>query len=165
MGRAFCSNVASTYISFAGNGRELLVNLSGEQIYLYDITNPQNPISYDFDCRSSSSSSKADSVPLVKPVSRTYTPHLSSQGSGIGMRLRPFLLEPRSIPAETVVADEQELDAEVVKLKNTAKELFKQEKLDEALRLLNEAISKCPTWHALYFLRGTTLYSRKWYFN
>ena len=164
---SFCSNVASTYISFSRDGRELLVNLSGEQVYLYDTVNPLSPVSYSFD------PGKVDSVPVVRPVSRTCTHHISggvstqSGGSsigdgGIGMKLMPFMLEPCSIPVGET-ADELKLGEEIVRLRNTAKELFKQDKLDDALRLLNEAISQCPNWHALYFLRGTTLYSRKWY--
>lgn len=37
------ANKAATFVSFSPNGRELLVNLGSEQIYLYDIYNSKQP--------------------------------------------------------------------------------------------------------------------------
>lgn len=71
-----------------------------------------------------------------------------------------FVSEPCSISGEGL--EEEDVGKEVVRLRDIGKELYKKEKLDESLQCLNTAISRCPNWHILYFLRGTTLFSRKW---
>jgi hypothetical protein len=40
-------NLASTYLTFSADGNELLVNLGGEQIYLFDINNKRKPKKFD----------------------------------------------------------------------------------------------------------------------
>lgn len=40
-------NLASTYLTFSATGAELLVNLGGEQIYLFDINNKRRPKTYE----------------------------------------------------------------------------------------------------------------------
>lgn len=37
-------SLASTYVTFDSSGRYLLANLGGEQIYLYDCSSPQKPM-------------------------------------------------------------------------------------------------------------------------
>ena len=39
--------LASTYLTFSPDGNELLVNLGGEQIYLFDINRPHQVQKYD----------------------------------------------------------------------------------------------------------------------
>jgi len=39
-------NISSTYIAFSSNGVDLLVNLGGEQIYLFDINNRREVTTY-----------------------------------------------------------------------------------------------------------------------
>lgn len=41
-------SLASTYVTFGANGRDLLVNLGGEQIYLFDIYGRREPQYFDF---------------------------------------------------------------------------------------------------------------------
>ena len=41
-------SLASTYVTFGTNGRDLLVNLGGEQIYLFDIYGKRKPQYFDF---------------------------------------------------------------------------------------------------------------------
>lgn len=146
--KSSCSNVASTYLAFSADGEDLLVNLSGEQVYLYSTANYQQSITYDFD------KTDVSSTPELKPTLRTC-----SNGSGIGLRLL-FSPVPHSVPL--VAVEECDVKGEVVRLKNIGKQLYKEEKLDEALSVLNSGIALCPNWHLLYFLRGTALYSRKW---
>lgn len=151
--RSMCSAVAATFVTFSSDGRELLVNLSGEQIYLYDITTHQQPVTYEMD------ESEATSIPVVtRPVLRTC----SANGmAGMGMKLvPPPVFESHSTPQKT--AEEFEIDGRVMELKNRGKELYKEERFNDALNALNSAIYLCQNWHMLYFLRGTTLYSRKW---
>lgn len=38
----------ATYVTFGANGRDLLVNLGGEQIYLFDIYGQRTAQHYDF---------------------------------------------------------------------------------------------------------------------
>lgn len=122
------------------------MNLSGEQVYLYNTASYQQPITYDFD------KTDVGSTPELKPTLRTHKS---------GSRLKPpFVPVPHSIPLMSL--EESDVLGEVVCLKNRGKQLYKEEKLDEALLLLNAGIARCPNWHLLYFLRGTTLYSRKW---
>ncbi len=39
-------SIVSTYLTFSPNGQELLVNLGGEQLYLFDIHTQRSPLSY-----------------------------------------------------------------------------------------------------------------------
>nr|CAD7407844.1 unnamed protein product [Timema poppensis] len=39
-------NLASTYVTFSADGNELLVNLGGEQIYLFDINSKRKTIKF-----------------------------------------------------------------------------------------------------------------------
>jgi len=43
--------LASTYVTFGPDGNELLVNLGGEQIYLFDINKHQLPQRFDISIR------------------------------------------------------------------------------------------------------------------
>ena len=48
--------LASTYMTFGPDGKELLVNLGGEQIYLFDVISRRRPKRYDIDNQPSSHS-------------------------------------------------------------------------------------------------------------
>lgn len=39
--------LASTFLTFGPDGSELLVNLGGEQIYMFDVNKPQRPQRFD----------------------------------------------------------------------------------------------------------------------
>ena len=43
--------LASTYVTFGPDGNELLVNLGGEQIYLFDVNRRQLPQRFDVSIR------------------------------------------------------------------------------------------------------------------
>jgi len=43
--------LASTYVTFGPDGNELLVNLGGEQIYLFDVNRHQPPQRFDISIR------------------------------------------------------------------------------------------------------------------
>lgn len=43
--------LASTYVTFGPDGNELLVNLGGEQIYLFDVNRQQPPQQFDVSIR------------------------------------------------------------------------------------------------------------------
>ena len=152
--RSVSSTVAATYVSFSADGQELLVNLSGEQVYLYDTTNQQLPIAYDFDM------ADGTAVPEPKPTSRRMHAQCRSGVFGSGTRLG--LTASHSSSNLKTSVEESEVEGEVIRLKDLGKQLYKEERLDEALSVLNMAIAICPNWHLLYFLRGTALYSRKW---
>ena len=42
-------NLAATYVTFSPDGKDLLVNLGGEQIYMFNVTQPQRPRIFDMD--------------------------------------------------------------------------------------------------------------------
>lgn len=54
------SNKAATFVSFSPNGRELLVNLGSEQIYLYDIYNSTQPTIFELPPYDGGSSGEAE---------------------------------------------------------------------------------------------------------
>jgi hypothetical protein len=39
--------MASTYLTFSSDGNELLVNLGGEQIYIFNINNQRRPLRFE----------------------------------------------------------------------------------------------------------------------
>lgn len=62
--------LASTYVTFSPDGSELLVNLGGEQVYLFDINNRQMPQHFDVAIRQRISPTAV--VPELKGLPSEY---------------------------------------------------------------------------------------------
>ena len=140
------SGLASTYVEYSQDGRELLVNLSGEHVYLFDTTLFTESLKYDFD------KADSDSVPIVRP--HHYATTVPSMSCHV------------TTSAGHVTSRQQDGDIDVSielqLLKDKALDLTKAKHYTQAIDTLSHAISLCPSWYELYYLRATAFYTRKW---
>ncbi len=154
--RAF-NNLATTFVTFSPDGRELLVNLSGEHIYLYDTTNFQEALKYTFE------KTDPDSIPELQSSSKPPIPsnsHSHSTSESVHRLLTMPLCESRQT-SQTGQAQSSPSE-EVLMLKEEGDVLYKEGKLSAAIEKYSSAIMLCPTWHVTYSCRALALNSRKW---
>ena len=153
-GRRAFNNLASTYLAFSRSGTELLVNLSGEHVYLYDLTNFYEALRYDFD------ESDSSSVPKLKSCSFNYPCTQSADIRRLTTNPLVYNMQSVSIPAEPL--SETSISEQVKHMKEVGNELYRVGNAIEAVEQYSRAIALCPMWHILYSNRATALFSRKW---
>ena len=152
--RAF-NNLASTYLTFSRSGTELLVNLSGEHVYLYDLTNFCEALRYDFD------KSDSTSIPKLQSCSINYP---RTQSTDVRrLTTTPFVYSMQSISSPAEPLSETSVSEQVKCIKERGNELYRVGNAIEAVEQYSKAIALCPMWHVLYSNRATALFSRKWY--
>ncbi|CAF0923462.1 unnamed protein product [Brachionus calyciflorus] len=133
-----------TFISFSPNGKELLVNLGGEQLYLYDLdahNNLCNQIKFDsykklFD--------ECDYT-VVSSTTKTSTNETSSESEAQKQSKKKAKLPPK---------------AEELKAKANAS--FEEQNYVEAIEFYNQAIQIAENSPILYGNRAATLMKRNW---
>ncbi|KAL0275580.1 UNVERIFIED_CONTAM: hypothetical protein PYX00_003392 [Menopon gallinae] len=141
-------NLASTYLTFSANGSELLVNLGGEQIYLFDINNRRRPKIYDMIVKDSESCSGISHANGFKK--NGYGSNLPRHANGTRnvnyQRPNSNTVSPGSVEA----------------LKMDANNAFEIKHYTSAIRLYNKALSICPNWAMLYGNRAAAYMKRGW---
>ncbi|KAF7386430.1 hypothetical protein HZH68_013562 [Vespula germanica] len=130
-------SLTATYLTFSADGNELLVNMGGEQIYLYDINNSKN--------------SKIFQSYNVKSVSETNEKDSKSKNGCI-----------ESCDVNLANTNIRTLPHHVEELKRQANEGFEQQKYTIAINLYNKAISYCPTAAVLFANRAAAFMKRAW---
>lgn len=149
------STLATTYLTFSPSGSELLINLSGEHVYLYDTVNCCEALKYDFD--------KSDSMSVPKLQSHTVTYNRTKSTTNMRRVItNPFYGVP-NVPVPEQPLEESSVSEEVKRIKETGNELYKVGNAIDAVEQYSKAIQLCPMWHVLYSNRATALFSRKWY--
>lgn len=146
--RKSSSVLASTYVTYSSDGSELLVNLSGEHIYLFDTKCFAESLKYDFD------KTDVDSIPVLRP--HTYTSTYTPPPSHHSVTHKAILPLPRRELSSTDVG------IEVESLKESGHDFSKAGMYSQAVDCFTQAIAECPTWHVLYSMRAAALYSRRW---
>lgn len=127
--------VAATYVCFSPCGQEVLANLSGEQVYLYNTVSLDHCIKY---------------VPGDDGVLSLKRPLPSIPGSSCTHTNDPSLLEEGEVPSAAR------------ELRNKGNEYYQRKQYTESIIEYSEAILECPHWHILYSNRATALVSRNW---
>ncbi|KAL7296636.1 hypothetical protein TKK_0010055 [Trichogramma kaykai] len=137
--RGTCRRFSTTYLTFNDNGDELLVNMGGEQIYLFDINNRNN--------------SKTFIVPVEidKNNAEQNCDELSVDEIN-----NLVVLEDLS------ALNISELSSEVEELHQKANKSFEEEQYASAITYYNEAINLCPYSAMLYANRAGTYIRRAW---
>ena len=148
------NSFATTYLSFSPDGKELLVNLSGEHIYLYNALHYEEALKYKFVEES------ADSTDSYKPAASLSHPCTMNgvRRDGEMAALSQSLsreLSPTAVPQCAV-------DNQVQELKEKGSDFHNAGKYIEAVSEFSAAIKLCPSWHVLYTLRAASLYGRRW---
>ncbi|RWS12151.1 WD and tetratricopeptide repeats protein 1-like protein, partial [Dinothrombium tinctorium] len=131
--------LACTYIAFSPQGNELLANLGGEQIYLFDIVKPRRP--------------KAFGVPLTCLTQEHSTHsngyHLNGTTNSSKYRLKFHPVKSKLPP---------NVDA----LRQAANDIFAKGQHTAAIELYNKAINLCPNAAVLYGNRAAIFMKRGW---
>ena len=138
--RTMLQQLASTFVAFSPDGSELLVNLTSEHAYLYDVIRTVEPIRYHKDTYGKSC--------LVSLASRNIHSHLST-----------LAYTPYAHLYNGVKSDDSQ---KVTTLKQEGNTQHNAGKFDEAIRLYSEAIQLDASMAVLYSNRAASYLSRKW---
>ncbi|KAJ8672903.1 hypothetical protein QAD02_004164 [Eretmocerus hayati] len=135
--RDICKKYSTTYLTFNDDGDELLANMGGEQIYLFDIN--------------SQGSSRSFVVPVELGKNHEDCNGLTRDES-----------DTTVLVTELSHKNILELSPEVEELHQKANKAFEDEQYAKAITLYNEAISLCPYSAILYGNRAGTYLKRNW---
>ncbi|XP_054012474.1 WD and tetratricopeptide repeats protein 1-like [Hylaeus anthracinus] len=126
--------LTTTYLNFSADGNELLVNMGGEQIYLFDINNPKSL--------------------------KTYCGHFTNTYSGdLG---KCFVEKNNPDALDGTRKNIKVLPHHVEELKCQANGHFEQQKYTLAITSYNKAISYCPNAAVLFANRAAAYMKRAW---
>ncbi|CAG5126463.1 unnamed protein product [Candidula unifasciata] len=178
--------LASTYLTFSPDGSELLVNLGGEQIYLFDVNRKLHPRRFDLSILGSNGIVK-DAIPLATNGYSIHTngtngvckPTSSISSGSSSVRLSQSTSSTSALPAPASSSDRmydqpaehpnkrhkgepKHLSPMVESLKKHANILFEQEEYKRAIDVYNEAIALCNNAAVLYGNRAAAYLKRKW---
>ncbi|XP_043265307.1 WD and tetratricopeptide repeats protein 1-like isoform X2 [Colletes gigas] len=129
----FSRTLTTTYLTFSADGTELLVNMGGEQIYLFDINNPKTLKTY---------LGYSANIPSDFKKCCADKNHLDS--------------------IDATSKDVKVLPVHVEELKCQANRCFEQRKYTLAITLYNKAISYCPNAAVLFANRAAAYMKRTW---
>ncbi|CAG0898801.1 unnamed protein product [Darwinula stevensoni] len=138
-------SLASTYVTFSPDGGDLLVNLGGEQIYLFNLYDRQRPSFVEFPPAFLSAHQNGMCKVEVG----------SSNGYRNGTTANGF---SRSHPPFSTMSP---LLLDVEELKEKANSLFEKQLYSRAISMYNEAITLSPS-PILYGNRAAALMKRNW---
>ena len=141
-GRKKFKSLACTYVAFSPDGSEMLSNLGGEQIYLFDVFKPNPPKSF---CINFNSNGFAKSS-LVSSGSNGYSKSRSKDPP-----------EQPSNPTPNL-----KLPSCVEDLKLAANVKFEDKEFTKAINIYNVAINLYPRGAVLYGNRAAAFVKRGW---
>ncbi|XP_013779235.1 WD and tetratricopeptide repeats protein 1-like isoform X1 [Limulus polyphemus] len=160
-------NLASTFLSFSPDGSELLANLGGEQIYLFNVVKPQKPKTFDL---------QGFSIPAYGVCKDTcfssngYSTYLNGTTNGLtASRVIPdagHLFSSSTEFSGNLLRDNSKyhrhLSAKAEAIKAKANEKFDKQQYPVAIHLYNEAIYLHPEASILYGNRAAAFMKRGW---
>ncbi|KAK3097055.1 hypothetical protein FSP39_005944 [Pinctada imbricata] len=165
--------LASTYLTFSPDGTELLVNLGGEQIYLFDINRRRKAEKFDISMVLSANG-------VVKEAMTSNGYHHLHQRNGTTNGVTNGVANGVSAAAAAVIKAEMEVEgkqkehakrpkvqnkqmaAAVENIKKKANSYFEMEQYSKAIILYNQAIQRAPHASVLYGNRAAAFMKRKW---
>ena len=128
------NGAACTYVSFSPYGNELLVNLSGDHVYLYDVLTLQPVLKYSIE-------------------EKGHEPYLSVAP--------PPLYSHRHYQFDEGV-EEDTVPDQVKSLRDEGNKHYLEDSYTKAIRCYSSALNQCPRWHILYSNRATVYLKRNW---
>lgn len=160
-------NLASTYLAFSPDGAEIVANLGGEQIYLFNINKPNKPKTFDL---------LSGIVSIHNGYTNGYHKESTMNGykngtNGVTPTQAHKLFSPgceselhaSSLPSSTrSYGFQQPLPSKVELLKAKANESFARQQYTLAINLYNQAIAVHSDAAILYGNRAAALLKRGW---
>ncbi|KDR22656.1 WD and tetratricopeptide repeats protein 1, partial [Zootermopsis nevadensis] len=144
-------NLASTYVTFSAGGNELLVNLGGEQIYLFDINNKRKPKKYDIQAVN------LDSLKTFKEWENDIKMDLKRQS--VSTRLHGATSQKTTV---FILISVRNLNLTQPVLFLQANDAFERQRFTLAISLYNKAIGYYPSAAVLYGNRAAAYMKRGW---
>uniref|UniRef100_A0A8D2J3B8 WD and tetratricopeptide repeats 1 n=1 Tax=Varanus komodoensis TaxID=61221 RepID=A0A8D2J3B8_VARKO len=139
--------LVATYVTFSPDGTELLVNMGGEQVYLFDLTYKQRPYTFLLPKKCRSSGEVQNGKTSTNGVSNGI--HLHSNGF-------------RLSEGRAHMSSQVELPPYLEKIKLQANEAFACQQWTQAIQLYSKAVQKAPNNAMLYGNRAAAYMKRKW---
>ncbi|XP_066994576.2 WD and tetratricopeptide repeats protein 1 [Anabrus simplex] len=151
-------NLASTYLTFGADGNELLVNLGGEQIYLFDINNKRRPKTFDMQAFSLDTAKCKE----LCPGSNGYSNGFRTGTNGFSTNTNGVTRSSNGVTPRYFDSKKPPLPRRVEALKLSANDAFERQHFTLAISLYNKAISMCPSHAILYGNRAAAYMKRGW---
>ncbi|XP_064627626.1 WD and tetratricopeptide repeats protein 1-like [Lineus longissimus] len=158
--------LASTYLTFSPEGNELLVNLGGEQIYLFDVNKSRKAIKLNLPLSLSSNGVvKETSCP-----SNGYSIHHPGTTNGCTLGLSKHHGQSSSTDhmddggrkKKRVKYESKPLHPTVDAIKQKANSVFEKQQYAQAIILYNQAVALAPDAAVLYGNRAAAFMKRGW---
>ncbi|XP_078538739.1 WD and tetratricopeptide repeats protein 1 isoform X1 [Lissotriton helveticus] len=146
--------LVATYVTFSPDGTELLVNMGGEQVYLFDLTFKQRPYTFLLPKKCHSSGEVQNGKTSTNGISNGI--HLHSNGFRLADGRAHISLPLNSISAQV------ELPPFLEKVKQRANDAFARQQWSLAIELYSQATQKAPRNAMLYGNRAAAYMKRKW---
>ncbi|XP_059945211.1 WD and tetratricopeptide repeats protein 1 isoform X1 [Mesoplodon densirostris] len=143
--------LVATYVTFSPNGTELLVNMGGEQVYLFDLTYKQRPYTFLLPRKCHSSGEVQNGKMSTNGVSNGVS-------NGLHLHSNGFRL-PES---RGHVSPQVELPPYLERVKQQANEAFACQQWTQAIQLYSKAVQRAPHNAMLYGNRAAAYMKRKW---
>ncbi|XP_048961708.1 WD and tetratricopeptide repeats protein 1 isoform X6 [Canis lupus dingo] len=143
--------LVATYVTFSPNGTELLVNMGGEQVYLFDLTYKQRPYTFLLPRKCHSSGEVQNGKMSTNGVSNGVSNGLHLHSNGFR------LPENRGH-----VSPQVELPPYLERVKQQANEAFACQQWTQAIQLYSKAVQRAPHNAMLYGNRAAAYMKRKW---
>lgn len=158
--------LASTYLTFSPDGTELLVNLGGEQIYLFDVNRRRKAEKFDISMVLSQNG-------VVKEAGCTngYSVHKNGTTNGVANGVQAAAaavmkaeldVEAKHRSVKRQRPDVKGLSQAIETIKKKANSYFEKEHYSKAIYLYNQAITRAPNSSVLYGNRAAAYMKRKW---
>ncbi|CAI9718792.1 and tetratricopeptide repeats 1-like [Octopus vulgaris] len=170
--------LASTYVTYSPDGSELLVNLGGEQIYLFDVNKKRKPQKFDTSLvlgnangivKEATLSTNGFSVPHRAGTNGVTTPMVPKSSRSTSPSSSTTSLQAEDDPekfkcriGKRYKRDTKRLSPPVEALKKKANNYFEKDQCRKAIILYNQAISMMPHASVLYGNRAAAYMKRKW---
>ncbi|GLG95424.1 Protein will die slowly, partial [Gryllus bimaculatus] len=158
-------NLASTYLTFSSDGNELLVNLGGEQIYLFDINNKRMPKTFDVKgVNTNDFKPYKEHCPASNGYSNGYRTAngFSTSSNGVTRSNNAISAFFQTASSNSDTNKMKALPKKVEALKLRANDEFEKQHYTLAISMYNRAISMCPSHAILYGNRAAAYMKRSW---
>ncbi|XP_075440757.1 WD and tetratricopeptide repeats protein 1-like [Ascaphus truei] len=136
--------LVATYVTFSPDGTELLANMGGEQVYLFDLTFKQRPCTF--------------LLPKSHHTSGEVQNGKTASTNGIHLHSNGFRLSD----SKTLVGPVLELPPHLELVKQRANEAFAHQLWSQAIELYSQAAQSAPSCAMLYGNRAAAYMKRKW---
>nr|CAD7200683.1 unnamed protein product [Timema douglasi] len=147
-------NLASTYVTFSADGNELLVNLGGEQIYLFDINSKRKTIKFGIHAEQTNKEHSVSSNGFRSTADGFSSPSSCSNGVSLFSASFPVTAADKKQPPL--------LPTRVEMLRLKANQAFDFQHFSTAIMLYNKAISLNGNTALLYGNRAAAYMKRAW---